>query len=230
MIQKIIKKKYIILILLIMIILSVIIYKSTSKASNEPVNELAIDLSSDIQSTEEETKNTIFVDIKGAVEKPGVYEIEQHSHVIDIINKAGGLKKNANTRYINLSKQLNDGDVIIINTETEIKTMLKENKKEECVCETLNVACIEDNEAVISEIQDKSNESHTDNIDNKIININKATMEELMSLTGIGEAKAKNIIDYRTENGDFNNIEDIKNVTGISDAIYDKIKKNITIR
>ena len=61
------------------------------------------------------------------------------------------------------------------------------------------------------------------------ISINNASLEELMTLSGIGEAKAKSIIEYREQNGGFNSIEDIKNVTGIGDALFDQIKENITL-
>jgi competence protein ComEA len=63
----------------------------------------------------------------------------------------------------------------------------------------------------------------------KIVNINTASLSELMTLSGIGESKAKNIISYRTENGDFKKVEDIKKVSGIGDSLYAKIKDNISI-
>ena len=65
--------------------------------------------------------------------------------------------------------------------------------------------------------------------ENSLININTSTKEQLQTLNGIGESKANSIIDYRTQNGPFKTIEDIKNVSGISETLYDKIKDFITV-
>ena len=62
-----------------------------------------------------------------------------------------------------------------------------------------------------------------------LVNINTATIKELLSITGIGESKASNIVKYREENGNFSSIEDIKNVSGIGDSLFEKIKKYITV-
>ena len=64
---------------------------------------------------------------------------------------------------------------------------------------------------------------------NGVVNINTASIDELMTLSGIGESKAKSIIEYRSTNGKFNTIEDIKNISGIGDALFNKIKDNITV-
>ena len=168
--------------------------------------------------TKEESKEPeyIYVDLKGAIEVPNVYKLEKGSRTIDLINEAGGLLNNANTRFINLSKELKDGDAIVIYTNEEIEEAKKSNiiyVETPCVCEEVkNDACYNEN----------------NNNDSKI-NINTATLEELMTLSGIGEAKAKSIIEYRETNGKFNNIEDIINVQGISETIFNKIKENITI-
>lgn len=172
----------------------------------------------------EENKNGnldyVIVDIKGEVNTPGVYELIKGSRVIDVINEAQGLTNNANTRYINLSKILEDGDAIVIYSNSEIEQASKEEKIEvttPCVCEDVNSACIENN------IKNDNNES------NGKININTASLEELTSLSGIGESKAKSIIKYREENGNFKTIEDITKVSGISENLFAKIKENITV-
>jgi competence protein ComEA len=162
--------------------------------------------------------DTIKIDIKGYVNNPGVYTIKSNSRVIDAITMAGGLDEQASTKYINLSRKLSDGDVIIIYSQAEVdntnnQTMITfiDNK---CTCPTIkNDACL------------------TDNINNKnaLININTASLEELMTIKGFGKTKAQSIIDYRTKNGNFINIEDIKNVKGIGDSTYDKIKAYITV-
>lgn len=184
------------------------------------------------ESINEESNNTIYVDIKGAVKSPGVYEVNNDSKVIDIINLAGGLNKNASTKYINLSKKLNNESVIYIYTNNEINTFIKEQNKEpltECKCETENIkSCIDNKSSIIEKGQDTiTNQDKKE--DNSKININTASKDQLTSLTGIGDAKANAIIDYRNKNGNFKAIEEIKNVSGISDSLYEKIKDNITI-
>lgn len=191
---------------------------------------------------EVQTSNLIYkVDIKGAVKNPGVYEIQSDDNVSDLIKLAGGLTKNADTSNINLSRTLEDQMVIKIYTKSELKKS-KNKEVSECVCPEVDITkCIE-KESAITKIDgqnqniiettttDTSNNTET-NIEssNKLISINTATKEELMTLNNIGESKANSIIEYRNANGDFKNIEEIKNVSGIGDALFEKIKSNITI-
>ena len=170
----------------------------------------------------EENKN-IKVDIKGEINNPGVYELTENNNVIDVINMAGGLTNKSDTSNINLSKRLKDEMVIIVYSKQEIKDM---KNKEKITCPPCNNACIEekDEKSKINITEDKKEE----NINEKI-NINTASIEELQKLNGIGLTKAESIIDYRNKNGNFKTIEDIKNVTGIGEAAFEKIKDNITI-
>ena len=157
----------------------------------------------------EEISEEVLVDIKGAVKKPGVYKLSKNSIVNDVIVLAGGLKSGATTDDINLSKAIYNEMVIYISTKSELKE--KQNNT--------------------SNIPSSTSETKVDNIcvnPNKV-NINSATVDELTTLNGIGEAKAIKIIDYRNTNGLFKSIEDIKNVSGIGEAFYEKIKDNITI-
>ena len=161
----------------------------------------------------------IFVDVKGAVKNPGVYKLEKGSRVIDAINVSGGLLKNANTMYMNLSKILIDSDIIKVYTNDEIEEAFKEEKVEiiePCICE--EVICDIDND-----------EQNNDKNVNSKININTASVQELDTLNGIGEAKAKAIFEYRNSNGNFSKIEDIMNVSGISETLFEKIKAFITV-
>lgn len=172
--------------------------------------------------TEEITNYTI--DIKGAIKNPGVYTIDSNSNVNDVIKLAGGLTKEADTSLINLAKKVTDEMVIIVYTKEEVKnsnlvnTVIKVVEKE-CVCPN-----IENDGCLNTEIQDNI----TNKEDGKLININTATKEELLTISGIGESKANNIIKYRETNGKFNSIEDIKNVDGIGDNLYETIKIYIT--
>ena len=114
--------------------------------------------------------------------------------------------------------------VIIIYTKEEVKksnivdTVVKVVEKE-CVCPNIqNDGCL--NTEIKENITNKENE--------ELVNINTATVEELQTITGIGESKAKSIIEYRKVNGNFKTIEDIKNVEGIGEKLYESIKIYIT--
>lgn len=172
---------------------------------------------------EEKEKEKIMVDIKGNVVKPGIYELDIGKRIIDAINSAGGLTESADTSVLNLSKKLKDEMVIIVYSYEEVAnfTLVKEQeqiRQEECIKginDINNDACIEEeNIAVNSDLK---------------VSINNATIEELMSLDGVGESKAKAIIEYREKNGNFENIDDLLKVNGIGDSLLAKIKENITL-
>ncbi len=187
----------------------------TDNSEEDKINSIVKDETK--ESIEEETIEGIMVDVKGSVNKPGVYKIKKDSRVTDAIEASGGLAKNANTRFINLSKLLKDGDVVVIYSNEEIENAKKEEKivvETPCVCEEIkNDACYKEDSQEI----------------NKKVNINIANLSELMTLDGIGESKAKLIIEYRTQNGNFKDIKDIMKVKGISETLFSKIKENITI-
>ena len=164
---------------------------------------------------EEVKVQDIYVDVKGSVKTPGVYKLKSDARVSDAVEAAGGILKDANTRFINLSKQLKDGDVVVVYSNSEIEKAKEDNIvyiETPCICEEVkNDACYKEEES------------------NGKININTASLEELKTITGIGDAKASAIIEYRTQNGRFNTIEDIKKVSGISETLFDKIKDFITV-
>ena len=170
---------------------------------------------------EEKVVEMYLVDIKGEVVTPGLYSLKKDSRVIDVINSAGGLTDNADTSVINLSKKITDEMVIIIYSREEVLDFKKTKEIEKQVQDKclqkdenslINNACIE-----------------TSSTTSNKISINNGTLEELMSLKGIGEAKAKNIISYRETNGPFQNIEDLKKIPGIGDSILASIKEDITL-
>lgn len=217
------KYKYVITIFLFMLIIFYIIFVKVnlkSKEKNLVDNQVVIN---EVEKVEVDLKDDlVYVDIKGAVKKPGVYKINSDKKIIDVITMAGGLMENANTDNINLSRKVTDEMVIIIYTDEEVKnsnivdTVIKVVDKE-CVCPNIqNDGCIN------TEINDSIT-----NV-NKTININTATLEELMSINGLGEAKAKAIIKYREENGYFKIIDDLLNVSGIGEALFEKFKEYIT--
>ena len=155
--------------------------------------------------SKEKQEEKIFVHISGAVISEGVVELEENSRVSDAIEKAGGLKEDANLNEVNLAYKLEDGVKIHIPTNSE-----QEEKEKQSVNAESNY-----------DIRTEEKET--------TININKATQTELETLPGIGPSTALKIINYREENGNFKTIEDIKKVSGIGEAKYNNIKSLITV-
>lgn len=239
-----------ILVIIVAILSFLLINKKDKNMEDQPIsNELSYTSNSKEDSEEITTK--IKVDIKGAVSKPGVYELDAKSVVNDAIKIAGGLKKSADTSNINLSKELANEMVIKIFTTNELKKL---NKSKEVVtndniCQENTIIIDKCNESqIIKDVDtpnsnditiniDETNNNKTDDTNNnsepstskKLVSINTATIEELVTIPSIGESKAKTIITYREEHGFFKTIEDIKNVSGIGEAVYQKIKEYITI-
>lgn len=167
----------------------------------------------------------ISVEVKGYVNSPGVYLLKEDSIVEDLISEADGLSDNADISVINLARKLSDEDVVIIYSNEEIEEMRKGSTSvkyidKECVCPII------DNSALFDEVITNAEGII---IDTGKVSLNSATIEELMTLPGIGESKAKLIIEYRNINKGFKEIEEIKNVKGIGDSIYAKIKAFLTL-
>lgn len=144
----------------------------------------------------------IYIHICGAVKNPDVYEVEEGSRLIDVIELAGGLTEEAAGDYVNQAAAVEDGQRIYIPMEKETENIPPDDYRANT---------------------DMDGESEK-------ININTASAKELMTLTGIGEAKAKSIITYREDNGGFQSIEEIKNIEGIKDAVFHKISDRITVK
>ena len=214
-------KKQIIIISIILILLSVSGYfiyinipkKEEIKISKEPIKK-------EKEEVKEESKYK--VDIKGQINNPGIYEVPISSRVIDVINLAGGLTVNADTSVINLSKKVIDEMVIIVYSKEEVTNFKKTKEIEQQVQEQ----CIQKDE---NSLKNDACISSNKNTSTNKVSINNASAEELMTLPGIGESKAKDIIDYRTKNGPFKKLEDLKNIPGIGENVYNKLKENITL-
>ena len=153
---------------------------------------------------------TIKVEVKGKVQNPGVYELKKGSRVEDLINISGGVVDGINLSNINLSSKLEDEMVIMIENDNR------------------NIFYIE-NTCTCPVIKSSGCNNYFDKIFTTKVSINTATETELMTLEGIGKSKALAIIEYRKNNGSFNSIEELKNVKGIGNTIYEKIKNNITL-
>ena len=191
-------KKIIYIIIIITIVIGMLYW---NKNQNQ-YEDVELDIDTTIK--EEKINTTIKIHIAGAIKNPGIIELEENARIADAVEKAGGMTEEANIEKINLAYQVKDGQKIYIPSiydigETEIIT----------------------NEAGEKIIENEENSSES------LININTATETELETLPGIGPSTALKIVKYRKENGNFKKIEEIKNVSGIGEAKYEKIKEYI---
>lgn len=158
-----------------------------------------------------EKNENIIVHVSGAVNKEEIVELKNNSRIIDAIDKAGGLKDEADITNINLAYIIEDGMKIHIPS--------KEEKESTIIVES----------NIDSGTVEQSNEIKSNNNKKLKININTATKTDLETLPGIGESTALKIIEYRKEKGKFKLIEDIKQVNGIGENKFNKIKELITV-
>ena len=147
----------------------------------------------------------IIIHVAGEVNNPGIISLKQGSRIIDAIESAGGLTEDADISNVNLAYELEDAQKIYIPSIYDLE----------------EIAVIQENSENILSSGVKKNSK---------VNINKANEGELQNLTGIGLSIAKRIVQYRKENGNFKNLEDIKNVSGIGDSKYENIKDEICIK
>ena len=207
--------------ILILIVTTSIVYINIRPKEKPKIKEEKITLKKEKKETKEEAIEEYKVDIKGEVINPGIYTLKKYSRIIDCIELAGGLTENANTTVLNLSKKITDEMVIIVYSNAEVAEFKKTKELEKQVQDS----CIQKNEDSLKNdacIDDDSSNT-------SLISINTETEDELSSLSGIGPSKAKQIVEYRTTNGPFKTIEDIKQVPGIGDSIFAQIKDYITI-
>ena len=169
------------------------------ESQSEGMTESSVEVSSS------ESGSTIFVHVCGKVNDPAVYEFENGARVVEAIEKAGGFMEDAATDYLNLAKELSDGEKIYVPDKEEAAGLKPQNE---------GIAAESSGNVVSADSR---------------ININTASKEELLSLKGIGDSRAQDIINYRTENGKFAAIEDIMKVPGIKQGAFNKIKDNIRV-
>lgn len=155
------------------------------------------------EKAEEEKMAVVFV--CGAVENPGVYELPEGSRIRDALEAAGGMKEEAVFDYLNQAAVINDGQQIYVPTPEEL----------------------EEGESPLKENPQEASGETAGQIGK--VNLNKASKEELMTLPGIGEAKADSILRYREENGGFKSIEELMEIEGIKSGVFQKIQDDITV-
>ncbi len=159
-------------------------------------------VSSEVGDATPQESADIYVYVCGAVEQEGVYTLREDARVFEAVEAAGGFTEDAATDSINQARKLTDGEELYVPTREEVLS----------------------GDAASTEASASGKDSKDDKV-----NINTADAQELTTLTGIGETRAQAIILWREENGGFSSIEDLKNVDGIGDKSYEKIKDRITV-
>ncbi|MER2132068.1 MAG: helix-hairpin-helix domain-containing protein [Carnobacterium inhibens] len=162
----------------------------------------------------ESSVEKIYVDVKGAVYLPGVYEVTSDMRLIDAVDLAGGFSEEADQTPVNLSLKLADQMVIFIPKLGDSETLQTDQETQ--------VASMEENVITVPEGSSEPNASTK-------VNINLADASELQKLSGIGEKKAEQIVTYRQDNGSFQKIEELKNVSGIGEKTFEAIQSSITV-
>ncbi|TDL34480.1 hypothetical protein E2R51_01835 [Jeotgalibacillus sp. S-D1] len=178
-------------------------FKSASTEIPTPLAPVAepISQSEESEPLPIETSPQIQVDIKGKVQSPGVYTVADGDRVIDLIKLAGGETAEADMREVNLSQKLYDEMVIYIPAEgEEVKAPATQPGAAAAPGQKVKV------------------------------NLNSADSDMLQTIPGIGPSKAEAILDYRDTVGRFETIEDIKNISGIGDKTFDKLKESIDVK
>ena len=157
-------------------------------------------------STEKEEKDEsleqdlITVDVKGAVKSPGIYDLPVGSRVNDAVQKAGGLTEQADSKSLNLAQKVSDEALVYVPAKGE---------------------------EVASEKTGSGAPSSTSK--DKKVNLNKASMEELKQVKGLGGKRAQDIIDHRESNGKFKSVDELKKVSGIGAKTIEKLKDYVTV-
>lgn len=158
---------------------------------------------------ETEDRTSVYVHVCGAVAHPGVYEMAFGSRIFQALEAAGGINADAAAEYINQAVIVADGQRIYVPT------------KQEAEAAGLGTDA--------ADLWNESSQTETQTDDGKV-NLNTADETELMTIRGIGEARAQDIIAYREANGGFHSIEEIMNVPGIKEATFEKIKDGIKVK
>lgn len=186
--------------------------KLADKLDNKSDNkELEISSDSELEKASALTNQKLYVHISGAVNKPGVVELLEGSRLFEAIEEAGGFTEEASKDYCNLAVKVSDGEQYFVPTIEEAKYLLETAGKDNIV---------NGNDSGVVSHYDESGR----------LNINLASKDELMNLPGIGATRADAILTYRETVASFNSIEDIKNVSGIKDALFGQISSYIYVQ
>lgn len=145
-------------------------------------------------------KDLITVDVKGAVKAPGIYDLPAGSRINDAVQKAGGLTEQADAKAINLAQKISDESLVYVPIQGE-------------------------------EVSSQPASSSTGGASNKEkkVNLNKASLEELKQVKGLGAKRAQDIIDHRESNGKFKSVDDLKKISGFGAKTIEKLKDYVTV-
>lgn len=186
--------------------------KPTPASEIKPIDPLEGSTSKLQSSNATDRPTFIICEIKGHIEKPGVYDLADGARVSDLIQRSGGVLATGSLELVNQARKLQDGEVVIIpalgTTKQQYDAMAVSNPEP----------------APVLPGKDSSGPAES-----KLVNINTANEAELDTIPGVGPATAKNIIDYRTNTGPFATIEDLKKVDRIGDKTFEKLKQYITV-
>ena len=181
--------------------------QTSVKESNLQAEVAAVskDSSSDKEVNKEEKEESpeqdlITVDVKGAVKSPGIYDLPVGSRVHDAVQKAGGLTEEADSKSLNLAQKISDEALVYVPTKGEEATS-----------------------------QQAASETSPSTSKEKRVNLNKASLEELKQVKGLGGKRAQDIIDHREANGKFKSVDELKKVSGIGAKTIEKLKDYVTV-
>jgi competence protein ComEA len=149
----------------------------------------------------------IKVDVKGAVQSPGVYVAKTGERVIDLVRRAGNFEKNADSNKVNLAQEVQDQMVIYVPLIGE-----------------------EDVQGIAATPAGATESGNISGTKEGVVNLNTAGESDFDELPGIGPSKAAMILEYREKNGPFKTVEDLKNISGIGDKTFEKLKDMITVQ
>ncbi len=201
---------------------------SADSSTNLSTNEQSSSADEKTETSSQRTTNLssgghkqIYVDVKGAVRNPGVYQVNPNMRICDAVDLAGGFNKSADKKQVNLAQRLSDQQVVYIPIRGEIKG----NQFKAGAGAPANP---NQSEEVTAANDDGSSTTDSESEGNQI-NLNTADKTKLQELTGIGEKKADQIIAYRKEHGDFKKIEDLKEVPGFGDKTFANLKSSICV-
>ena len=178
-----------------------------AKETNLPAEVAAVskDSSSEKEIKKEEKEESaeqdlLTVDVKGAVKSPGLYDLPVGSRVHDAVQKAGGLTEEADSKSLNLAQKISDEALVYVPTKGE----------------------------EVASQQAASGTTPSTSKDKKV-NLNKASLEELKQVKGLGGKRAQDIIDHREANGKFKSVDELKKVSGIGAKTIEKLKDYVTV-
>lgn len=197
---------------------------STSTGASQSQATSAGTASTAATSASQSTNQQFYVDVKGAVKNPGVYQVGANMRVVDAIDLAGGFNRSADRKQINLAQKLADQQVVYV----PIKGEIKGNRSLNATPSQSAPAASSDSAAVDSAAQAPAGPTGSSDQTGKV-NLNTADKTKLQELNGIGDKKADQIIAYRQAHGQFKRIEELKDVPGFGDKTFDNLKSSICV-